>query len=125
MLRRFATLLCFAFLFALFLPLAVPRTQPDRVTPAPTESAIRLAPIVVSELLVSRLDAQSTAVVADSSSRGTPVAQSAHKSHWLAIVVAPVIVLAAAGAWFISKRSFNSSDSNYQSPGDKGRARPT
>lgn len=89
-----------------------------------TTPVIRMAAVVVRGLLPATAGAQSTAIVADSPARGTPVA-SAHSSHWLAITVALVVVVAAGAAWFISRRSFNSAEPNYQSPGDRGRGRPT
>lgn len=120
MLRRFATTLCVAFLLALFLPLALPgpSVAPARAVPVShTESIMRLAPVVVSNLFLPQTaDAQSR-VSADTSSdaqpstaaSSTPIeASGGHSARFWAAIVALVIVLAWA-CWRLSKRGNDSS----------------
>jgi beta-lactamase regulating signal transducer with metallopeptidase domain len=133
MLRRLATLFCIMFALALFLPLAVPNPKARAAPAAVHHELIRLAPIVVNELLLPKtLNAQvrdtldTTGGVTSRSIEAAPEAAASttvttrrSNSHWIAgTVILAIVVLCVLG--YLVTRNNGPDETNYRVKGSGG-----
>jgi hypothetical protein len=127
MLRRLSTLFCVVFLFALFLPLAVPNPAARAAPAAVHNELIRLAPVVVNAILPKALAAQTRDTLdttggvvsrsieaAPESSATTTVVTKRASSHTIAALTIAAVVVVCVVGFFMWRRGSGPDETNYK-----------